>query len=472
MSDLSATDKRVEEETRNVRRREKRIRRWKRPFAIGAVLCLVVIACVFGLRWLIYNRTHQSTDDAQVEADIYPVSPRISGHVLRVYVSEHQRVRAGQVLLEIDPTDYELALREAEATLTQVQNSASAAATTVSFTEETSAAGVSEALARVDSVKASELTAERQSESAAGQVEAARAEEQAAKGMVEAARQGIVAAAASLRGAQARAEKANNDAARFSKLFEAGAVSAQQYDAAVAERDGAKADLEAAQAQVESSQANLIQAQGRYRQAVVGISQAVQRAAAATAQVSQAKAEVRQAQAGLHSAESSILQTKTRRSEANSAYNRVIEAQRQLEQARINLSRTRVVAPVDGVIGKKNVEPGQFVQPGQSLVSIFATASTHVTANFKETQMHSIKPGQRASFTVDTYPGVTFSGRVESISPGTGAVFSLLPPENATGNFTKVVQRIPVRIAVDRCNGRKLPTLRAGMSAVVSVGTS
>jgi membrane fusion protein (multidrug efflux system) len=253
-------------------------------------------------------------------------------------------------------------------------------------------------------------------------------------------------------------------------LLASGAVSAQQRDAATATDLSAQANLEAAQADVEAAQAGLVEAQQRERQTAVAVRQAIRRAQAARAQVSQAEAAIRQAQAGLRGAESSPAQTGVRRSEARTALGRVTEAKARLAQAALNLSYTRLVAPVTGVVAKKNVEPGQFVQPGQSLLAIVAAGSDHVTANFKETQLGRVQRGQRATFTVDAYPGLTFYGRVESISPGTGAVFSLLPPENASGNFTKVVQRIPVRIAIDRSRSPRR-VLRAGMSVVATVET-
>jgi membrane fusion protein (multidrug efflux system) len=439
--------------------------------ATVVILALIVIAgAIFGGRWLVYTRTHVSTDDAQVEADIYPVSPRIMGHVSRVVVATNQAVGAGQLLVEIDPRDYQVALAQAEAALAAAQGSATAAAGTVNVTEQTGAADISQAAAQVAASRAGELMSTRQSESAAGQVEAARADEAAAAAAVDAAQRGVAAAEAAVTGAQARADEAQKNAARAEQLLLAGAVSAQQRDAAVAASVSAQAAVEVTQAQAESARAVLRQAQQHHRQAQVAVGQAIQRAEAARAQVTQAGAAIAQAKAALRSAQSTPIQTGVRRSEARGAQGRVAQARAQLQQARLNLSYTRIVAPVDGVVAKKNVETGQFVQPGQSLMAIVATGSTHITANFKETQMRGIRPGQRVTFTVDAYPGVRFTGRVSSISPGTGAVFSLLPPENASGNFTKVVQRVPVRIAVDRSNRGK-PVLRDGMSAVVTIRT-
>lgn len=442
----------------------------RRRITISIALLAVAAGAIQGGRWVVFNRTHAITDDAQVESDIYPVSARISGQVLRVLARTNKQVHGGQLLVEIDPTDYQVALQQAEAALAQAESSANAAAGTVNFTEQTGAAGISQASAQVAAAQAAELVSKRQGDSAAAQIQAARSDEVASAAAVEAAKHAIAAAAAALTSARAKADEAQKNAARIQKLLDSGAVSLQQRDEAVAASISAQANVEAAQAQVEAAQAALEQARAHHRQAVVAVGQAIQHAAAARAQVAQATASVRQAQAALKSAQSTPVQAGVRRFEARGALGRVAEAKARLEQAKLNLSYTRIVAPVDGMVANKNVEPGQFVQPGQPLIAIVAAGSNHITANFKETQLGKIKPGQRATFTVDAYPRVTFTGRVESISPGTGAVFSLLPPENASGNFTKVVQRVPVRIAID-AGGNPEHALRDGMSVVVSVDT-
>jgi membrane fusion protein, multidrug efflux system len=223
-----------------------------------------------------------------------------------------------------------------------------------------------------------------------------------------------------------------------------------------------------AKAKLRSAQAAVAQAEARRNQAAATVAQAGQSASASHAQIATTEATVRQAQAGLASSEVSPAQVGVRRSEAKGATANVAAARARLEQARLNLSYTRIVAPVDGTVAQKNVEVGQYVQPGQSLVAVVPTQGTYVLANYKETQLERVRVGQPARFTVDAYPGTTFTGSVESISPGTGSVFSLLPPENASGNFTKVVQRVPVRIRITSAANPQTP-LRAGMSAVATV---
>ena len=372
----------------------------RRGKLIAVAIVVLIAALVFGVRWLAYSRNHVSTDDAQVESTIYSISSRVAGHVLKVPVDTNDSARAGQLLVEIDPTDYQVALQQAQATLAQAESSVSAASGTVELTQRTGSAGISQAAAAV-----------------------------------EGAKRVVAAARANLVSMEARADEARKEAARMELLLANGAVSVQQRDSAVAASISARANVEGARAQVRSAQAGL-----------------------------------EQARAALRAAETSPVQTEVRRSEVGTARGRVAEARAKVEQAKLNLGYTRITSPADGVIAKKNVEPGQFVQPGQPLFALVGDDTSHITANFKETQLKKIKVGDRATFTVDAYPGVRFTGRVESISPGTGAVFSLLPPENASGNFTKVVQRIPVRIAIDEGNNPSHP-LRAGMSVVVTVET-
>jgi membrane fusion protein (multidrug efflux system) len=432
---------------------------------------VLVVAAVFGLRWLAYTRTHVSSDDAQIESDIYPVSARIAGHVREVYADTNQEVRAGQLLVAVDPKDYQVALAQAEAGVAQAKSAAQAATSTVGVTQETGAAGISGAEAAQGAAQAQQVMSERESESASSQVEAATAEEMAAGQAVEIALRQVASSRAAVTSAQATAEQAQRDASRMEKLRSDGAVSAQQRDAAVAANISAQANVEAAQAVLQSSQAGVAQARQRLRQATVAVAQAGQKAAAARAAVAQASAAVRQAEAAVRSSRSSPAQVRVRRFEAGSAEAQSAAAQARLEQAQLDLSYTRVVAPVEGTVAAKNVEPGQFIQPGQPLMAIVSRSGTHVTANLKETQLTHVSVGQRATLTVDAYPGLTFFGRVESLSPGTGSVFSLLPPENASGNFTKVVQRVPVRIAVDWKTSPQR-ALRAGMSVIVSIETS
>ncbi len=434
------------------------------------VISLAVVVLLLGLipggRWFAFSQTHVSTDDAQVEPEIYPASPRVAGHVLHVYIEENQSVRAGQVLAEIDPRDYQVAVDQARAALEQAKAAAEAAAGTVNVTRRTGDAGISQAQAEVSAARARKTMSERERASALSQVKSAQAAEKAAEAAAEMARKEVTSRTAALVSAQANADQAREDAARMEALVKQGAVSTQQRDAAWALAVSAQANVEAAQAQVSSAESGVAQAQ--QRQASLGVVQAEEAAASAEASVAQAQAAVHQAVAGEQSSLSNPDQLGVRKSEAGSAKAQVVAAAARLEQAELNLSYTRITASIDGTVAERNVREGQYVQPGQPLVAVVPRLHTHLLANFKETQLRRIKPGQTVTFTVDAYPGLRFCGRVESISPGTGSVFSLLPPENASGNFTKVVQRVPVRIVVDEKESPNRP-LRAGMSVVVTV---
>ncbi len=435
---------------------------------ISAVVVALALGLILGGRWFAFGQTHVSTDDAQVEPEIYPASARVAGHMLHAYVEENQSVRAGQVLAEIDPRDYQVAVDQARAALMQARAAAEAAAGTVNVTRRTGGAGVSQAQAGVAAARARKAMSERERASALSQVKSAQAAEKAAEAAVEMARKGVTSATAALVGAQANADQARKDAARMEALVKQGAVSTQQQEAAGALAVSAQANVEAAQAQASSAQSGVALAQERQRQASLGVTQAEEAAASAQAAVAQAEAAVRQAVAGKQSSLSNPEQIRVRRSEAGSAKAQVAIAEALLAQAKLNLWYTRIVASIDGVVAEKDVREGQYVQPGQLLVAIVPQLHTHLLANFKETQLKRIKPGQKVAFTVDAYPSLRFSGRVESISPGTGSVFTLLPPENASGNFTKVVQRVPVRIVVD---GKQSPNrpLRAGMNVMATV---
>ena len=440
----------------------------RRRVILPAMLILLAVVVALGGRWYAYSAGRVSTDDAQIEPEVYPVSARIAGHVLRVKVDENWSVRAGDVMAEIDPRDYQVALDESQAALEQAQASAQAAVGTVSVTQRTGGAGISQAQASVASALAKQVMSESDRASALSQISSARAAERASQAAVEMARKDVSSARAAVTGAIAVADQAAKDATRMESLVKQGAVSTQARDAAIAQSVTAQASVQVAEARLSSAEAAVIQAQERARQSAAAVTQAEQSAGAAKAAIEQAKAAVRQAQAGEQSSLSNPQQVRVRRSEASGARAQVAAAHARLEQAKLNLSYTRVVAPIDGIVAAKNVQEGQYVQPGQSLFAIAPRLHTHILANFKETQLRKIRPGQKVAFTVDAYPGLTFRGRVESISPGTGSVFALLPPENASGNFTKVVQRVPVRIAVDERTSPQRD-LRAGMSVVATI---
>jgi membrane fusion protein (multidrug efflux system) len=372
--------------------REYPIAKW-----ILAALALVILAGGFFV-WRYYS-VRQSTDDAQIDGHISPISSRVSGTVLRVLHDENESVRAGDLLIELDPKDYQVALDRARADLANAEASATAAHVDVPLTTTTSS----------------------------GQLAAADA-------AVKAADRDIQAAQARVEESQAIYNKASADLRRMEQLVAKDEVSHQQYDASVAAATSARATLDAANASVSSAESRAIQA----------------RAQAAAAKTVPEQIRATQARAGAASAE-------------------VQKYRAALEQAELNLQYTKLYAPVTGVLSKRNVEAGQVIQAGQPLFAIVDLDNLWVTANFKETQLRSMRPGQKATVQVDAY-GHTYSGVVESIGGATGSRFSVLPPENATGNYVKVVQRLPVRIRLDKGQDPG-HILRPGMSVVPMVVT-
>ncbi|OFV99334.1 MAG: hypothetical protein A3F68_06910 [Acidobacteria bacterium RIFCSPLOWO2_12_FULL_54_10] len=384
----------------------------------------VVLIAVAGAWW--YYEGRESTDNAQIDGHIYAVSAKVGGKVLRVMVDNNQRVEAGAMLVEIDPEDYMLAADRAQGNYDEAEANYSASLSNVPIVSETTASKLSDAEAGL---------------------EAARASLEAAQRATEAARASHVAAQAQLRLAQANAEKTSRDLERMQQLLSSGVISQQQSEAARAAADSNRAAVEAAQA----LQAN----------AEMGLQSAASKAA-------QEQAKLAQAEATLQAARTAPQQLAITRAQADSAKARMAQSEAALRQAKLNLEATAIRAPVDGIVSKRSVEPGQNVQPGQPLLAIVPLEDVWVTANFKETQLRNIRPGQRAVISVDAYGGKKYEGHVDSVAAATGAKFSLLPPENASGNFVKVVQRLPVKIVIEKGQDPE-HLLRPGMSVVPTV---
>jgi membrane fusion protein (multidrug efflux system) len=395
----------------------------QRFLILGAIVLLVVAVGLF-----LYYQNRESTDDAQVDGHITPIAAKISGRVQEVLVRDNEPVKAGQVLVKIDPRDYQAALDNANAALALAQSEAQSATVDVPRTRENVASGTSNAGAGLLGAEA----------------DLARA--QAA--YAQAQNSDLAYAQANVAKAKANAELAKADLERYKPLMEKGEISKQQYDAAKANADATASALNAEQEK---------------------IAQATSSIDISRAQLNAARAKVEQARAGVSAARADVQQISMRTADAQGKLAKVEQARAMVEAAQLNLSYAQVVAPVDGVATHKQVEVGQIVQPGQGLLVVVPLQDVWVTANFKETQLRKMRPGQKAEVKVDTY-GKTFSGHVDSIAGATGAVLSLLPPENATGNYVKVVQRIPVKIIVDPIPEQKA-VLRPGMNADVTVIT-
>jgi membrane fusion protein (multidrug efflux system) len=388
---------------------------------IGVLLLFVIGIAI----WVWATAGRESTDDAQVDAHVTQIAARVPGTVANVLVHDNQRVEAGAVLIELDPRDYQVAVDKARAELADAEANAVAAQSTVPITSTAATSNV--------------LTAR-------GGVMQAQSGVTASEKEIEAARARLISAQARLREAEANAAKASRDVERLRGLLAKDEISQQQFDNATAATQAQTAAADSARSQVAEAEAGIRVAESKLAQAHAG--------------EQQAHAELQSAQ----TAPSQITATKAR---ASSAEAHAAQARANLAQAELNLQYATVKAPVRGVVSRKGVNVGQVVQSGQPLLAIVQLDDVWVTANFKETQLKEVRPGQRAKVTVDAF-GRTYTGKVDSIAGATGARFSLLPPENATGNFVKVVQRVPVKIVLDPGQDPE-HLLRPGMSVTPTV---
>src|SRR5215831_5403173 len=395
----------------------------KRGLIIGGI---VLAALAIGVFFYFHNR--ETTDDAQVDGHITPVASKIYGRISKVLVTDNEAVKAGQLLALIDPGDYQAAADQAKAALALAESDARSAGIDVPRTSENVQSGNSSAQAQL----------------AVAQADLARA--QATYEQAQTA--DLSVAEANVARSKANAELAKADLARYTPLMEKGEISKQQYDASKANADASASTLVADEQRLAQAKRN------------VDISRA---------QLEAAKARVAQASAGVDSAKADKKRVAMRSADAEAKAAAVARAQAQLDAAQLNLGYSNIVAPVDGVATHKSVEPGQIVQAGQGLLVVVPLKNVWVTANFKETQLRNMKPGQKAYVKVDTYDK-TFPGHLDSIAGATGAVLSLLPPENATGNYVKVVQRIPVKIVLEAISP-DVAILRPGMNVEATVVT-
>jgi membrane fusion protein (multidrug efflux system) len=392
------------------------------------VLALLVVAAVVAIPVFAYYSVRESTDDAQVDGHVIPISSRIGGNILSVLVNDNQEVRAGQELVRLDPADYKVAFEQSQAQLLSAE------------------AGISESEQNVPLTTINTTSSISTSISQEQQANAALA---AAQQAVDAARAALNASNATLAQRQADFVKAQKDLARMKALVDKDEVSRQDYDSAVAAADGSAAQVEVARAGIVSAQHNLDQS---------------------IAQVDEAKARV--SGAAIQRRQSEQLQSKQRAvSVARFQSAKADSAQRRanVEQAKLNLEYTVIKAPVDGVVSRKSAEPGMQIAAGQQLMALVPLDDVWVTAYFKETQLKKMRVGQKVEIEVDAYGGSrNYRGHVDSIAAASGAKFSLLPPENATGNYVKVVQRVPVKIVLEPGENRD-HRLLPGMSVTPTV---
>ncbi len=415
MADTSVLDKGTESVSKPVRRRPRR--RWAR---ILLPVALLFVLAAGGYELWKYFGAYESTDDAQIDGHIDAISARISGHLQAVPVEDAQFVKVGDTLARIDPRDYEVAVAQAEANLADAEAALQSSRTNVPIVSTNTASTLETARSSRADAEAGLAAAERQLDATRAQLETAQAQ---------------------VNVAEANYKKNADDVERYRQLVAKEEIPQQQYDQAVQAAAAAKATIAAQSASVNAARHNVN---------------------AAEAAVKQAQTRITQADASIQAASTRPQQIAQSQANAKSAQAKVAEQRAVLDQARLNLSYTLITAPATGIIGKKTAEIGENVSPGESLMAVVSLDDIWVTANFKETQLKRMKPGQKVVFSVDAY-GREYHGHVTGIGGASGSRFSLLPPENATGNYVKVVQRIPVRIDLDP-GENKDHLLRPGMS--------
>ncbi|HMD50699.1 MAG TPA: HlyD family secretion protein [Bryobacteraceae bacterium] len=385
---------------------KKPIRKKRRFLRLLLALVIVAILAVGGFFLWKHLNAYEDTDDAQVDGHIDAISARISGQVIEVLVQDQQDVKAGQVLVRIDPRDYQVALAKAEADLADAEAALETSRIDIPITSINTASTLKSANSGRGDATAFLRGAERQ---------------------LNAARARLDTSEAQVREAQANLAKANDDVRRYKLLVDKDEIPRQQYETAVDVSAADQATLDARKAAVAEAQQNIVVAQ---------------------TVIDQAQQRITQADASIESASTAPKQVAVSESRAKSALAQVAQRRAAVDQAKLNLSYCTIVAPATGIVGKKTVEIGENVTPGQQLMAVVPLEDVWITANFKETQLGRMKPGQRVAFTVDAYDR-EYRGTVYEIGGASGSRFSLLPPENATGNYVKVVQRVPVRINLD-----------------------
>jgi len=424
----------------------------RKPVLVIALIVFLVGASI-GVKYWFYARSHESTDDAFIDGHIVQISPKASGYVSRLYVNDNQFVKIGDLLVELDARDYEARLDQARAALQAALARQSEAETNVSLTRATTAASVLQARATVRRARASVESLRAGAASSKSRVAQAVSAVSTAGANLEQARAQVLAA-------EAESVRANADVERYQALYTKDEIAKQQLDQAVATAHTANAQLEASRQRVLAASAQVGEAQSAH-------SAAADVSVQAQAQVGGGQASVDEALGQLARADTAPQQVAVTQAQSLTAGATTEELRAAVHQAELDLSYTKIYATETGYVTRKSVEQGALVQVGQALLSIVPT-NVWVTANFKENQIGSMAPGQPVDITVDSYPGIVFKGHVDSIQAGTGARFSLIPPENATGNYVKVVQRVPVKIVFDEPPNDK-HVLAPGMSVVPEV---
>jgi len=403
------------------------------------LILVAAVGAVAGLGYYFHRKGFETTDDAFIEGGIVQISPRVPGQVVRVLVTDNQHVNKGDLLVELDARDYETVVAQARAALANAVAKNSGAKAGLDLTTAVTDAALVQASAGLRAAQA--------------QVDVLRAALQQAEAAVGAAEAGRQQAEARRVAAEAEARRAAADAARYRALYQKDEISKQLLDRAETDARATAANLDAAAQMVAAARAQLVQAKAAR--------------ASAEASLHQAETLVRQAEGRLKEAQSRPEQIRVRQADFHGASAEIERARATLQQAELNLSYTKIYASESGYITKKSVEPGNIVGAGQALMALVSDR-LWVVANYKEVQLRRMRPGQPVAIKIDAYPQRKYRGKVDSIQAGAGARFSLMPPENATGNYVKVVQRVPVKIVFTEPLPPELK-IGPGMSAVPEV---
>jgi membrane fusion protein (multidrug efflux system) len=408
----------------------------------------LVVGTGVGTRAYVHAQTHESTDDAFVEGRVVQMSPRVAGHVAKLLVTDNQHVEAGQVLVEIDDRDFRARLDQARAALESAKGKQAAAQSQLDLVTVTSGADLAQA-------KAGESQARSAVETANAQVTAAQSALKEAEARVSATQAAVDEAKADVVAAQAEQHRAATELKRFQQMHGVQVASDQELENAQAASRTADAKADAAAKKVVAAEAAVAQANAAKASAAAALTQA-------QSSVGQAEAKLAEARAHVEAADVAPQRVRQARSDLQTASAEVARLEAQVRQAELDLSYTRITAPEAGRITRRSVEEGNYVQPGQAMFAL-VPQDMWVIANFKETQLDHMRPGQNVDVKVDAYPELHLKAHVDSVQRGTGARFSLLPPENATGNYVKVVQRVPVKVVFDQNPGDQYP-IGPGMS--------
>ncbi len=415
-------------------------------FIVGGILLLAAIG---GFIYWLYVRQFESTDDAFIEADVVQISPKISAYVAKVYVKGNQQVHKGDLLVDLNPQDFEARLEQAKAQLRTAQAQKNQSQANVDLTRKTTQASQNQARSNVQ-------TAQTNVEQTKVAADAKQSQIRQAQSGVKTAQANLAQTRTQIPQAQANLELAQKEYNRRLALFNNGDISRQSLDQATttlqtsqAQLDAARKQVDAAQSRVGEAQANVVTAQDNYRQSL--------------AQVDLTRSQVDESTGRLQDAQAAPERIAVSESQIGTSEASIEQAETAVRQAELDLSYTKIYAPEDGFVTRKTVEEGQLVQPGAALMALSLSDDIWVVANFKETQLELMRIGQPVDIKVDAYPNETFHGKIESFQVGTGSRFSVLPAENATGNYVKVVQRIPIKIVFDE-KPDKVHLLAPGMS--------